>query len=224
MGMGRLIVRVTVRWVLTIVLVGAMLFGPAGTWAFWPAWLYGGVLFAPSLFTTAYFVRHDPALIERRLKTHEEEPRQRLIILLSSVVVFAGFLLPGFDHRFGWSSVPVALILAANVVVGLGQVLLFRVMQTNSYASRVIEVEEGQSVVTDGPYAYVRHPMYAAVLAMTLATPLALGSYWALLPFALLPALFVLRILDEERVLRAELAGYVDYCDSVRHRLVPGIW
>jgi protein-S-isoprenylcysteine O-methyltransferase Ste14 len=219
-----LILRVAIRWLLGVVGIGALLFLPAGTWAYWPGWLYCGVLFIPMLFVAGYLLEHDPALLERRLRSKERYADQRVLISLFSLVVLAGFTIPGFDFRFGWSHVPTAVIVGSAAIVLAGYLLFFSVLRTNSYASRVVEVEAGQAVITTGPYARVRHPMYTAFLLMYLFTPLALGSYWALLPFALIVPLLVLRIRSEERVLRRDLDGYAVYCEQVRHRLIPGIW
>lgn len=219
-----LLTKILLRIGLGIPSIAAMLLWPAGSWRYWPAWIYMGVLFIPMSLAIAYFVKNDPALLERRMRTKETRSEQRVIIAASSAVFLAGFLIPGFDHRFGWSHVPVALVIVSNMLVFLGYTIVFAVLRENSYASRVVEVEPGQEVISTGPYAIVRHPMYSGVALMFLATPTALGSYWALVPFALLPPMLVLRILGEERVLRQQLPGYTEYCEEVRYRLVPGLW
>lgn len=213
-----------IRWIVGMGMIGLMLFLPAGTWAYWPGWLYCGVLFIPMLFVLAYFLVRDPALLERRMRFKEKEQAQRRALGFGNVAMIVGFLVPGFDYRFGWSTLPAALILAAAGVVLLGYLLFFFVLRANSYASRVVEIEAGQQLITTGPYAWVRHPMYSAVLVMFMFTPLALGSYWALLPFSGLIPTLVLRIRNEEQVLRDGLEGYAEYCERVRFRLVPGVW
>ena len=218
------ILRLALRIVLGIAFIGALLLLPAGSWAFWPAWLFMVVLFGPMIFVTFYFLRHDRALLARRMERREVEPEQRIIIALSALVCIGGFALPGLDFRFGWSSLPLAVILAANLVVLLGYLLTFWVLKTNSFAARTIRVETAQEVIDTGPYASVRHPMYTGVLFMMLASPLALGSLWTLPVFLLIPPLLVWRILNEEKVLREELDGYTEYCGRVRYRLLPGLW
>jgi len=222
--LSRLTRKIMVRWLLGLGVVLLLLFLPAGSVRFWEAWLYCGVLFIPMLFVVRYFVKTDPALLERRLKWKEPEPGQKTLIKLATGSFFIGFILTGFDYRYQWSAVPVALVLAANTLVFLGYLLFFLVLRENSYASRVIEVEQGQKVITTGPYAVVRHPLYLGVLVMLLFTPLALGSVWALLPFLLLVPIVVFRIIKEEEVLLRELPGYQKYCQQTRYRLVPFVW
>lgn len=203
------------------------LFAPAGTLAYWQAWLFIAVFMGASVALGVYFMKHDPALIERRQRggpSAETEPAQKIII----VMIMIGFLLllivPGFDHRWHWSAIPLWLVLVGDAGVILSFIVFFVVMKQNSYAAATITVETDQPVVSTGLYAIVRHPMYAGGLLMMIAMPLALGSTWALL--VLVPAVPVLawRILDEERFLKASLPGYADYCRQVRYRLIPGVW
>jgi protein-S-isoprenylcysteine O-methyltransferase Ste14 len=154
----------------------------------------------------------------------EKEAQQKLIIKLSSLYFLIAFLLPGFDKRYGWSSVPATVVISADVIVLLGYAFFALVLKENQYASRIIEVEEQQKVITTGPYALVRHPMYLAVSVMYIFSPLALGSYWAMIPTLLLLILLVARIRNEERVLLRELKGYQEYTQQTRYRLIPGIW
>ncbi len=210
--------------VVGIAFIGAVLLFPAGTWSYWPAWVYMAALFGPMLAVALYFLRHDRALLERRMESREVEPAQRLIIGLFALLCLGGFVLAGLDVRNGWSSLPTALILAANLIVVLGYLMTFWVLKTNSYAARTIRVEDEQPVIDSGPYAKVRHPMYTGVLLMMLATPLALGSLVAVPIFLLVPPLFVGRVLHEEKLLRAQLQGYASYCERVPYRLVPGLW
>lgn len=219
-----IVLAVLLRWILGIVTFGVLLFLPAGTWRYWEAWAYMGVLFIPMVLVLVYFLRRDPAVLERRMKMKESEPAQRWVIGLASVVFVSGFLTAGLDQRFGWSEVPMPLVVASVVLVLLGYFLFFLVLRENGYAARVIEVEQGQPVISTGPYAVVRHPMYSAVVLMYLSTPTALGSYWALVPFVWLVPLLAARIRNEEQVLREQLPGYSEYCEKVRDRLVPGVW
>lgn len=212
------------RFVISLIILGAMLFLPAGSLLYWEGWLYLAALFLPISYTAAYLLRHNPELLKRRGKMAEREPEQKRIVLLFSVLFFAGFLLAPLDYRFGWSEVPVPVVLVADAMVFLGYFIVFLTFRENSYASRIVEVEKGQQVVTTGPYAVVRHPMYLGVLLMVLCTPLALGSWWALVPILPSPLLLGLRIRNEEEVLVRELPGYPEYREKTRYRLIPYLW
>ncbi len=202
----------------------AILFLPAGTLRYWQAWVWMGVLMVPMLGVLVYLLRNDPALLERRMRTREKEREQSLLMKFSYLWFLLTFLVPGFDFRFGWSHVPHALVIAADVLVFLGYYLFIRVMKENTYASRVVEVEQGQKVISTGPYALVRHPMYLAVVVMYAFTPLALASYWALIPDLLIVPVLFGRIRNEEQVLTRELSGYAEYTQRTRFRLFPGVW
>jgi protein-S-isoprenylcysteine O-methyltransferase Ste14 len=217
-------VRALVRLVAGCVLVLAMLLIPAGTPAYWQAWTYTGVLFSAVTLVFAYLLVNDPGLLDRRMKAGEKQAEQALIVRLGSVCYVLAFVVPGLDRRFGWSHVPAAAAVAADVVVLLGYVLFVLVLRENSYASRVVEVERGQRVVTTGPYAVVRHPMYVAILVMFLSTPVALGSWWAVVAALPLVAVMAARIRSEERLLAKELEGYEEYTRVTRYRLIPGLW
>jgi len=219
-------VRMTalIRLVGGVIAIAAMFFLPAGTFRYWQAWVYMLILLVPLFIFAAYLILRNPALLERRMRTREMEPEQRKIIALSSTVLLAAFIIPGFDRRFGWSSVPTWLVLVSDAVVLLSDIMVVWVLVTNEYAGRTVEVEQRQRVITTGPYSFVRHPMYLAVLLMYGFSPLALGSFWAMLVVALLPPVLVARIVNEEKVLLRDLDGYADYRKAVRYRLVPGLW
>ncbi len=203
---------------------GIIFFWPAGTLLYWEAWVYMIVLFTLMFSLIAYLLKNDPGLLERRMRHREKEMQQKQIVKVFTLYFAATFLLPGFDQRFGWSDVPVWVALAANAVVFLSYMLLSQVFRVNSYASRIVEVEEEQKVITTGPYAWVRHPMYTAILLMYAVTPLALGSYWAMLATIILPFILMARIQNEEEVLVRELKGYTEYQEKTRYRLIPGVW
>jgi protein-S-isoprenylcysteine O-methyltransferase Ste14 len=182
------------------------------------------VLFLPISFVLVYLLRRDPGLLERRLRTRESQARQQTIVRASSLIFLLAFVLPGLDHRLGWSFVPAAVVIAADLAVLVGYGMFFLVLHENSFAARTVAVEAGQRVVTTGPYRVVRHPMYVAVIVMYVASPLALGSVIAVLPVLLLPFVIVLRIRDEERMLEDGLPGYREYRTQTKNRLIPGIW
>ncbi|HSR48678.1 MAG TPA: isoprenylcysteine carboxylmethyltransferase family protein [Anaerolineales bacterium] len=211
-------------WVVSFLVMAAIFFIPAGTLAYWEAWLYMAVLLGPMLFVVPYMLKHSPQLLRRRMQMRERQSAQQAIIGVSSIFFLGIFVLPGLDQRFGWSSVPPLVVIAADALVLLGYGLTIRVLVENEYASRTIEVQEGQRVIATGPYAYVRHPMYLAVILMVLASPVALGSWWAALLGVIIVPILVARILNEEQVLARELPGYAEYRQKVRYRLVPGVW
>lgn len=206
-----------------------MLFIPAGSWKYWQGWAFLGVTFIPSIVAYLYFYKHDPQLLERRLQSREQVSEQKLLVRVTRPLFLAAFLIPGLDYRWGWShaflgGVPLWLILISQVLVLWGFLFVFWVLKVNSFASRTIQVEAGQKVISTGPYAVVRHPLYSGSLVMWLAAPLALGSYIAWPAFALLVPFYVIRLLNEEKVLRQELPGYSEYCQRTPYRLVPYIW
>jgi protein-S-isoprenylcysteine O-methyltransferase Ste14 len=212
--------------ILILVMV-ALVFGAAGTLHYWQGWAFFACYLAASIAITLYLARRDPALLARRMRGGpwaEREPTQRVIMSIASVGFIALLLVPGLDHRFGWSHMPVIVAIAGNVLMLLGWAGIFRVFRENSYTSATVELAADQRVISSGPYAIVRHPMYAAALVMLLGIPIALGSWWGVLVvIALLPAL-AWRLLDEERFLARSLPGYVAYQASVRYRLLPHLW
>jgi len=215
---------VLVRYLEALLLLSAMFFLSAGTLAYWEAWLYLAILFIPMAFVMAYLLKNDPELLERRMRFREKETAQKRIIYLSWVWFLLAFLLPGFDYRFGWSDVPVIVVLASALLVLLGYGIVVWVFRENSYASRVIEVTEQQQVIDSGPYALLRHPMYLGAIVMYIFSPLALGSWWAMIPaLAIIPVL-VMRIQNEEALLLRDLPGYAAYRSKVRYRILPGVW
>jgi protein-S-isoprenylcysteine O-methyltransferase Ste14 len=197
---------------------------PAWKWDYWQAWLYLLILYIPMFFVLYYLLKNDPALLQRRMRMREKESVQRRIIVLSLVYFLVAFTLPGLDVRFGWSNVPAWVSLVADVLVFIGYMTFVWVLTINSYLSRVVEVEAGQKVVSSGPYAIVRHPMYAGISLMYIATPVALGSFWALIPAVFIVPILVVRLRNEEQVLLRDLPGYAEYTRKVKYRLVPGIW
>lgn len=204
--------------------LGIVFFVPAGTLDYWQAWAYIAITMVPAAAMIIAFAAKDPAFLERRLRYKGKEVTQDRIVKWSGLVLAVGFVVPGLDRRFSWSDIPVAGVLAADAAILLGYALVIWVFKVNRYASRTIGVDPGQTVVSTGPYGVVRHPMYLGAILLYLASPLALGSYWALPVFLLMIPFMVLRIIDEERILRRDLVGYPEYCNAVRWRLLPFVW
>jgi len=222
--LNKSVLKILVLFPLAFVVIGLMLFLPAGSLNYWQGWLYMLTLFVPVIFTANYLIKKDPELLRRRMQFKEKEAKQKFIVKLSGILFLIGFLLPGFDYRFGWSQVPFWLVIASDLLVLLSYFFVFLVFKENSYTSRIVEVEKGQKVIATGPYSIMRHPMYFGVIVMYLFTPLALGSYFALIFFLPTIPILAYRALDEERVLLKELKGYKEYTKKVKYRLVPGIW
>lgn len=213
-----------VRVLGALIVFPVLLLLPAGTWRYWQAWVFVGAVFVPMLIALAYMVRKAPELLERRLRTREERSAQRRVIRLAAILYLLVFLVPGLDRRLGWSHVPLGVTIAADVLLVLAYGFVIYAMLANRYASRVVEVAAGQQVVTTGPYAWVRHPMYLGASVMLLLTPLSLGSWWALLAAVPIVLVFAVRALDEERLLEQSLPGYREYEQATRYRLLPGVW
>jgi protein-S-isoprenylcysteine O-methyltransferase Ste14 len=207
--------------------MAALLFGTAGTLDYWQAWLYLAVYFAASIAITIDLIRRDPALLERRMSGGpfaEKEPAQRIIMAVASLGFIALAIVPALDRRFGWSHVPVWAVFAGDVIMLIGWLGIFFVFRENSFASATIESAADQRVISTGPYAVVRHPMYAAALVMLLGISPALGSWWGLPVFAAIVPALMWRLTDEERFLVQNLPGYGEYRERVRYRLLPPVW
>jgi protein-S-isoprenylcysteine O-methyltransferase Ste14 len=220
----KLLCNALVKYIAGFVLVGGLLFLPAGTLSYSGAWLFIALLFVPMLLLGIVLLIKAPALLEKRLNNKEKEKTQRGVIALSGLMFPLGFVLSALDFRFGWSSVPPWLVLVASLLFLIGYAMYAEVMRENAYLSRTVEVQEGQKVISSGLYGAVRHPMYLATLLMFLPLPLILGSLWGLLPFALYPVVTIIRILNEEKVLTEGLSGYAEYKQKVKYRLIPFVW
>ncbi|MBV8714571.1 MAG: isoprenylcysteine carboxylmethyltransferase family protein, partial [Chloroflexi bacterium] len=208
-------------------ILGVAIFTAAGSLSYWRGWVYLLVFLSSAAAITVYLWRGDIGLLERRVNAGpaaEQERSQQLIQSLASVAFLGIIVVPALDHRFGWSTVPLALSVVADVLVAFGFWIVFRVFRANTFTAGTIGVERGQAVISSGPYALVRHPMYAGALLMLLATPLALGSWWGLLAFVPMLAAIVWRLRGEEELLSRQLPGYAEYRQQVRKRLIPGVW
>lgn len=220
----KLLLSALTKLIFGIVLIALLLFLPAWTFSYFGAWLFLGVLFVPMLIMGAVMLVIAPELLEKRLNNKEKEATQRGVVALSGLAFIGSFVLSALDFRFGWSPVPLWLTVTAAVVFLVGYGLYAEVMRENAYLSRTVEVQKGQKVIDTGLYGIVRHPMYLATLLMFLPIPLILQSLWGLIPMALYPAVIVIRILNEEKVLTRDLRGYKEYKKKVKYRLIPFIW
>jgi len=216
--------RVLRIYVLSIIAVSAIVIMPAWTLDYWQAWLFLAIFFIPVLLVGLYMLKFERPLLEKRINAREKRKPQMLIQSVNTLLFIFAMVIPGFDRRFGWSHVPVWLVLASDAMMLAGYVLFIRIMLYNEYASRTIEIQNGQKLISTGPYAVVRHPMYAAGILMYMFMPLALGSVWAYFPLAFLPVMLAFRLLDEEKALIKDLEGYEQYMKRVKYRLVPWVW
>ena len=212
------------KFFLGVVLVGVLLFLPAGTIAFTQGWILMGILFVPMFCAGLVMMWKSPALLTSRLNAKETRKEQSMVIKLSGLMFLAGFIVAGLGVRFGWYTLPLGVSIGGAVAFLIAYVLYAEVLRENVYLSRTIEVQEGQRVIDTGLYAIVRHPMYSATLLLFLSMPIVLGSVWALLIFLAYPFIIAKRIRDEESFLTQELVGYSEYKKKVKYRLIPWIW
>jgi protein-S-isoprenylcysteine O-methyltransferase Ste14 len=225
--MNKLIIQTFGSFLIGVLALGVLLFLPAGTLNYWQAWVFIVVFLTSVNAIGVYLSLKDPALLERRKNigpAAEQSTTQKIIISLALMGNIALLIVCALDHRFGWSQMPGSVSLAGDVLVALGLFINLLVFRENSYGASNIKVEESQAVISTGPYALVRHPMYAGVLIMILGVPLALGSWWGLAVLALVIPGLIWRILDEEKVLEKDLSGYKEYEQKVLYRLVPYLW
>ncbi len=209
-----------------VVLV-VVIFLPSWSFRYWQGWACLASFFVPACAITVWVAKHDPALLERRLKagpTAEKEIGQKIVQTIASMVFLADFVIPALDHRYGWSPAPAWASVVGDLMMILGFVLVFEVFKANSFTSGIIEVAENQTVISTGPYALVRHPMYTGGLIMLFGIPLALGSWWGMLINVPMTVAVAWRLLDEERFLVEKLPGYAEYRGTVKYRLVPWVW
>ena len=220
----KLLLNALTKFIAGLLMVALLLFLPAGTIRYPGGLLFLCLLFVPMLILGIIMLARARDLLAKRLDVKEKQGTQKGVVAVMGLIFLSGFILAGLDFRFGWSKVPLPVVIVASVLFLVGYALYAEVMRENAYLSRTVKVEEGQTVISTGLYAVVRHPMYTASTVMFLALPLILGSWYALIPFALYPVIMVVRIRGEEKLLTAELSGYEEYTRKVRYRLIPFIW
>lgn len=220
----KLFLSAITKYLLGLVLVGALLFLPAGSLSYVGGWRLMGLLFGPMLIAGFVMLFKSPAFLEKRLDAREKQAAQKGVLAFSGLMFIGSFVVAGLDWRFGWSKVSLPITIIASILFLAAYGLYAEVMRENAYLSRTIRVEEGQKVVDTGLYGIVRHPMYSATLLLFLAMPLVLGSWYALIPMAFYPAIIIVRLLNEEKLLTRELPGYEAYKQKVKYRLIPFIW
>lgn len=220
----KLLAEALIKIACGLILVGLLIFLPAGTLAYTYGWLLLGLLFVPMLIAGFVMLAKSPDFLKKRLDAKEKQSAQKGVLAFSGLMFIAGFVVAGLDYRFGWSYMPAWVVIAASVLFLVAYALYAEVMRENAYLSRTIKVEAGQKVVDTGLYGIVRHPMYSVTVLLFLMMPLVLGSWYALIVFAFYPAIIVVRLKDEEKLLTKELPGYEAYKQKVKCRLLPFIW
>lgn len=220
----KLFLQAIIKFVFGILLVGLLVFLPAGTLRFFSGWLFMGILFIPMFVAGIVMMVKNPKLLESRLNAKEKQADQSLVVKLSGLMFLVGFLVAGLDFRFGWLTLPKGVSIGAAVVFLVAYVLYAEVLRENTYLSRTIEVQENQKVIDTGLYGIVRHPMYFATVLLFLAMPLVLGSLISFVIFLVYPFIIAKRIRGEEQFLEQELPGYREYKEKVKYRLIPFVW
>jgi len=220
----KLLMNAITKFLCGLLMVGLLIFLPAGTFAYRNGWLLVGLLFGPMLIAGFVMFFKSPAFLAKRLDVREKQGTQKGVLASSGLMFIAGFVVAGLDFRFSWSKMPSAVVIIASALFLAAYVLYAEVMRENAYLSRTVKVEEGQKVVDTGLYGIVRHPMYMATILLFLMMPLVLGSWYALIVFAFYPAIILVRLKDEEELLTRELPGYAEYKKKVKYRIIPYIW
>ena len=220
----KLVLNALVKYIAGLILVGVLVFLPAGSFAYKNGWLFVALLFIPMFFLGVVMLIKAPALLRRRLDSKEKESTQKGVVAVAGLIFLAGFVVAGLDYRFGWSHIPSAVVWVAAIMLLISYGMYAEVMRENAYLSRTVKVEEGQKLIDSGLYGVVRHPMYTATIVLFLSIPLVLGSLWSFALFLLYPAVIVVRVLNEEKVLEKELLGYREYKKKVKWRIIPFIW
>ena len=220
----KLLFQAIFKFILGIILVGLLIFLPAGSLYYLNGWLLMGILFIPMFIGGIIMMVKNPKLLEKRLKAKEKQKEQNIVIKLSGLMFIAGFIIAGLGFRFKWYELPKSVVIIASIIFVLSYVLYAEVLRENTYLSRTIEVQENQKVIDTGLYGIIRHPMYSVTLLLFLSMPLVLGSIYSFFIFLLYPIIIIMRIKKEEEFLEKELTGYIEYKQKVKYRLIPFIW
>lgn len=221
---SKLFIQAITKFLSGVVLVGLLIFLPAGTFLFFNGWFFMGILFVPMFLAGIVMIFKNPELLEKRLNAKENQKEQNLVVKLSGLMFLAGFIVAGLDFRFDWYTLPKGVVIGAAVVFLVAYILYAEVLRENTYLSRTIEVQENQKVIDTGLYGIVRHPMYSVTLLLFLSMPIVLGSIYSFLVFFSYPFIIAKRIKGEEEFLEKELDGYREYKQKVKYRLIPYIW
>lgn len=220
----KLLLEALIKFTCGLLLVGLLIFLPVGTLSYTYGWLFIGFLFVPMLLAGLVMLVKSPEFLKKRLDAKEKQTTQKGVVALSGLMFIAGFVVAGLDFRIGWSYIPEWVVIVASVLFLVAYALYAEVMRGNAYLSRTIKVEQGQTVVDTGLYGVVRHPMYAVTILLFLMIPLVLGSWYGLIVFAFYPAIIIVRLKDEEKLLTRELPGYTEYKQKVKYRIIPFVW
>ena len=220
----KLFFQAIIKFVLGIIVLGALLFVPAGSIKYWNGWLLMGILFIPMFIAGIVLMIKNPELLKKRLNAKETEKEQKLVILFSSIMFVSGFIVAGLNYRYSWFMLPNIVVIISSVLFVIAYILYAEVLRENTYLSRTIEVQENQKVIDTGLYGIVRHPMYAATILLFLSMPLILGSIFSFVIFLVYPVIIAKRIKNEEIVLEKDLQGYSEYKEKVKYKVIPFIW
>jgi protein-S-isoprenylcysteine O-methyltransferase Ste14 len=221
---AKLFIQAIIKFFAGFILIGLLIFLPAGTFSFFNGWLFMIILFVPMFLAGIVMMFKNPSLLKSRLNAKENQREQNVVIKLSGIMFLMGFIVAGLDFRFNWFTVPKGVVIGGTIVFLIAYILYAEVLRENTYLSRTIEVQENQKVIDTGLYGIVRHPMYSATLLLFLSMPLVLGSIYSFLIFLAYPLIIAKRIKEEEKFLEKELEGYREYKQKVKYRLIPFIW
>ena len=220
----KLFFQAIIKYVLGVIIIGALLFAPANSFEYWNGWLFMGLLFIPMFIAGIILMIKNPELLRKRLNAREKENEQKWVLLFSGVMFIAGFIVAGLNYRYSWTVLPKAVTIVSSILFIIAYILYAEVLRENTYLSRTIEVQENQKVIDTGLYGIVRHPMYAVTILLFLTIPLVLGSIISFIIFLIYPIIIGKRIKNEEKVLEKDLKGYTEYKKKVKYKVIPFVW